>query len=270
MSEPRSHTADEVAKLLGLSLAEVRRCARAGFLTAQPDGGGELRFQFQDLVVLRKAAAMMSGRIRPHRVRAALRKLRDQLPDGRPISGVDVTTDGSRIVAREGSAVWDPMSGQLQLDFQARKPLREVTVARPAVDPKAAARHYEEGCALEEEGKDAEAAYRRAVELDPDHLDARVNLGRLLHEKGRPADAEACYRAVLKSGPHAVASFNLAIVLEDLGREDDALAAYHQAIAADPDCEDAYFNLSRLYERRGERAFALRALRTYRNLTRRP
>lgn len=74
----------------------------------------------------------------------------------------------------------------------------------------------------------------------------------------------------LRQPPHAVASFNLAVVLEDSGQEDNALTAYHQAIAADPDCEDAYFNLSRLYERRGERAFALRALRTYRNLTRRP
>lgn len=271
MSEPSSHNASEVAKLLGLSLAEVRRCARAGFLTAQPDGAGELRFQFQDLVVLRKAAAMMSGRIRPHRVRAALRLLREQLTDGRTISGLDVTADGARIVAREGSSVWDPFSGQMQLNFQERKPLRDVTVARPAADPKTAARLYEDGCALEEAGREgAEAVYRRAVELDPDHLDARVNLGRLLHEKGRPAEAEPHYRAVLKCGPHAVASFNLAVALEDLGQEDNALTAYHQAIAADPDCEDAYFNLSRLYERRGERAFALRALRTYRNLTRRP
>jgi tetratricopeptide (TPR) repeat protein len=269
MSEARSHTASEVAKLLGLSLAEVRRCARAGFLTPQIDGTGEPRFQFQDLVVLRKAAQMMSGRIRPHRVRAALRKLRDQLPVGQPISGVDVSADGAQIVAREGTNVWDPFSGQMQLNFQERRALRAVTVARPAVDPKAAARSYEEGCVLEEEGRDgAEAAYRRAVELDPDHADARVNLGRLLHEKGKPAEAEPHYRAVLKCGPHAVASFNLAVVLEDLGKEDDALLAYQQAIAADSDCEDAYFNLSRLYERRGERASALRALRTYRNLTR--
>jgi tetratricopeptide (TPR) repeat protein len=265
MSEPRSYTASEVAKLLGLSLAEVRRCARAGFLNTKDD-----QFLFQDLVVLRKAAAMISGRIRPHRVRAALQKVRSQLPDGQPISGVEVSAEGARIVAREGSSVWDPFSGQMQLNFQERKPLVAVAVARPAVDPRSAARLYDEGCALEEAGSaDAEAAYRRAVELDPEHLDAQVNLGRLLHEKGRPAEAVPFYGAVLKAGPHAVASFNLAVALEDLGQEDDAMNAYHQAIAADPDCEDAYFNLSRLYERRGERAAALRALRTYRNLTRR-
>lgn len=64
-------------------------------------------------------------------------------------------------------------------------------------------------------------------------------------------------------------SFNLGVALEDLGREDDAIRAYQAAIASDPNAEDAYFNLSHIYERRGERAAALRALIAYRNLTRR-
>lgn len=265
------HTASEVASLLGLSLAEVRRCARSGFLTTEFDEHGEERFSFQDLVVLRQAAALMSGRIRPHRVRAALRKLREQLGEGRPLSGLDVSSEGARIVVADGQSRWDPMSGQMQLNFQGRKEAAPVAVARPAVDPRGAAEHYERGCELEEAGAPgAEAAYRRAVQLDPTHLDARVNLGRMLHESGKLAAAEEEYRAVLAAGPHATASFNLAVALEDQGREDDALHAYHEAIAADPNCEDAYFNLARIYERRGERASALRALRTYRNLTRGP
>ncbi len=269
MSEAHSHTASEVAQLLGLSLAEVRRCAKAGFLTAQPDGSGEVRFSFQDLVVLRRAAAMMSGRIRPHRVRAALKRVRDQLPEGRPVSGVHVSNEGQRIVAQEGREIWDPLSGQMQLNFQERRKTGEFSLVRPPPNERNAAQHYEQACELDESGQPgAEAAYRKAVELDPGHLDARVNLGRLLHEAGRLEEAQTHYRGVLKDGPHSLASFNLAVVLEDLGQEDAALRAYQEAIAADPDCEDAYFNLSRIYERRGERASALRALRTYRNLTR--
>src|SRR5437763_7444633 len=105
------HTANEVGSLLGLSLAEVRRCARAGFLTAQPDADGEVRFSFQDLVVLRQAASLMSGRIRPHSVRAALTRLREQLADGRPLSGLDVSSEGRRIVVGDGQSRWEPMSG---------------------------------------------------------------------------------------------------------------------------------------------------------------
>jgi hypothetical protein len=71
---------------------------------------------------------MISGRVPPYRVRAALRKLRAQLHDGRPMSGVDVSAEGARIIAREGTSAWDPLSGQLLLNFQERKPLTAVTV----------------------------------------------------------------------------------------------------------------------------------------------
>ena len=84
-------------------------------------------------------------------------------------------------------------------------------------------------------------------------------------DQERRIDDEDMYRRA-----HTLAHQVSGAVHRSLSQEDAAVAAYHQAIAADPDCEDAYFNLSRLYERRGERAFALRALRTYRNLTRRP
>jgi len=39
-------------------------------------------------------------------------------------------------------------------------------------------------------------------------------------------------------------------------------------LAADPDLADAHFNLSRLYEDTGDRAAALRHLRSYSQLTR--
>ena len=104
------------------------------------------------------------------------------------------------------------------------------------------------------------------VEPEPDR--EALNLGRLLHERGKLSEAEQEYRRVLVWGPHSLASFNLGVALEDLGRVDEAIAAYQSALAASPDCEDAYFNLARIYERRGERLAALRALRAYRTLTR--
>jgi len=65
----------------------------------------------------------------------------------------------------------------------------------------------------------------------------------------------------------AALSFNLAVVLEDLHREPDAIAAYREALALDPQFADAHFNLAGLYERRGEKAAALRHLKTYKRLT---
>src|SRR5438094_9924877 len=109
--------AREVAKMLGLSVSEVRAYVRAGFLEPTRGPRGELRFSFQDLVLLRTAKGLISQNVAPARVRKALRKLRAQLPDGRPLSGVHISAEGNRIVVRDGRTRWQPESGQALLDF---------------------------------------------------------------------------------------------------------------------------------------------------------
>ncbi|MGH0032927.1 MAG: tetratricopeptide repeat protein, partial [Myxococcota bacterium] len=111
-------------------------------------------------------------------------------------------------------------------------------------------------------------AYRRAVELDPQHADAAINLGCLHHERGRLAEAEKHYRAALAARPDATGWFDLAVVLEDQGRDDEARRAYEAALASDAACAEAHFNLAGLLERAGESAAALRHLTAYRRLSR--
>ena len=108
--------------------------------------------------------------------------------------------------------------------------------------------HYAKGLALEDTDPDgARAAYEACLAADPQHMEARINLGRLLHMAGRLADAERVYRSAKK--PESVLLFNLAVLLEDLEREPDAIVAYREALALDPQLADAHFNLARLYER---------------------
>src|SRR5438105_1406393 len=86
--------AREVAKMVGLSVSQVRAYVRAGFLEPTRGPHGELRFSFQDLVLLRTAKGLVSARIAPRRVRSALRKLKEQLPEGRPLRGVHIRALG--------------------------------------------------------------------------------------------------------------------------------------------------------------------------------
>jgi len=117
--------------------------------------------------------------------------------------------------------------------------------------------------------KEAMAAYRHALDLNPGLPDAHINLGRLLHEAGSATAAEAHYRRALELRPEdAVAAFNLGVALEDQGREQEALVAYEAAVKVDPSAADAHFNAARLYERLGYRAAALRHLGAYQRLTR--
>ena len=81
------YTTEEVARLLGLSPAQIRSYTRAGFLSPSPSRAarGELRFSFQDLVLLRAAKGLMAARIPAAQIRRSLRRLKQQLPRGRAL-----------------------------------------------------------------------------------------------------------------------------------------------------------------------------------------
>jgi tetratricopeptide (TPR) repeat protein len=261
--------------MLDLPVPEVRRLARAGFVAAMRGPRNELRFSFQDLVLLRAAAGLVHARVPPARVRRALRQLRAQLPEGRPLTGVRVAADGEHVVVQDGGARWHPETGQALLDFGvgdlARKVAPIVRAARRgAPAPLDAEAWYRWGCDLEDAAPaEARDAYRRALALDGGHAGAHLNLGRLLHEGGDSHGAELHYRLALQSPDHrALAAFNLGVALEDQGLHDEALLAYARSIEADRTLADAHYNASRLLERIGRRGDALRHLAEYRRLTR--
>jgi tetratricopeptide (TPR) repeat protein len=260
----------EVATLLGLSQAQIRSCARAGFVAPQIGPRGELLFSFQDLVLLRTAKALLAARIPQRRIRIALQNLHAQLPQGQPLTAVRISAQGHHVVARDGGEAWHPESGQTLLDFEVADLAREAAALEPRRPAfQTAADWYEHGVELEAgDAAAAMAAYRRALAIDPDLADAHLNLGRLLHEGGDPARAETHYRRALAIDPgDALAAYNLGVALQDRQQPREAAAAYEQAIALDPTLADAHFNLSGIYEQLGEKAAAFRHLRTYRSLT---
>src|SRR5512147_3036579 len=107
----------DVARILGLPEAEVRRFARAGFVSPRRGPRNALRFSFQDLVLLRAAAELVKAEVPASRVRRALRRLQGQLPAGRSLASLAVTAEGEEIVVRDGAARWQPETGQVLLDF---------------------------------------------------------------------------------------------------------------------------------------------------------
>ncbi len=273
----KGYSTREVAKLLAVPDSRVRGYVRAGFLSPERGAGRRWRFSFQDLVFLRTAGGLVEAGVPHRRIRRALRRLRAQMPANRPLTGVRIAAEGSRIVVEEGSRRWQPESGQILFDFGAADAQENSPVVRRALreareDPGelSADDWYEWACELEPASPaEARDAYARALELDPDHTDALVNLGRLLHESGEPAAAEPLYRRALELRPEdATAAFNLGVALEDLRRLPEALLEYQHAVRLDPDNADAHFNAAALAERLGRPAEALRHLRTYRRLTR--
>jgi DNA-binding transcriptional MerR regulator len=302
------YSAQEVAAMLGLPPARLRAYVRSGLLSEEQGEHGRRRFSFQDLLLLRTAEGLVAERIPPRRVVQALKKLREHLDRERggrvdldaddagaapirPLTGVPLSTDGDRIVAHEGSARWQPESGQVLLTFPDARPADgdghgdadadgpiPLSTRRGQASAGATAEAGEvsaddlyriAGTLEETDPVHAVHTYRQALALDPGHADAHVNLGRLLHEAGELAEAERHYRATLGLRPDdATAAFNLAVAIEDQGRDDEALEQYERAITIDGRNADAHYNAARLYEKIGKYTAAIRHLRAYRELVR--
>jgi tetratricopeptide (TPR) repeat protein len=274
--------------MIGVSAGRLRAYLRSGVLSPERGTRGELRFSFQDLLLLRQAEGLVNQRIPPHRVRRALRKLRERLTDDRPLTGVSLGAVGPEVVVHEQGARWQAESGQVLLQFDDAQPgvaetplvalpTRTATAATAAgigasgdLVPPTVEQMYELGCDLDEADPErAESSYRQVLEQSPQHADAHINLGRILHERGDLTTAEEHYRRALTIRPNdATANFNLGVALEDGGRHREALEAYQLSIAADERNADAHYNAARLYDLMGDYASALRHLRICRDLAR--
>lgn len=265
----------EVAEVLDLPTSTILSWTRSGLLTPERGSKGAYVFSFQDIVLLRAAKELLDSEVPARRVRTALAALRHQLPVGRPLSAVHISAIGDRVLVRDDSAVWEPDSGQFTIDFlvadvaEAAEPIARRVVADQAGDAGMSADDWYD-TALDLEAITPESAihaYREALTREPDHADAHVNLGRLLHERGDLVEAERHYRAASAADAEGGrARYNLGVVLEDLDRAEEAVLAYRDAIRVDEGLATAHFNLSRLCEARGDAAEALSHLATYKRL----
>ncbi len=91
----------------------------------------------------------------------------------------------------------------------------------------------------------AATALGDALRLAPEAAQPRVQLGRVLQDQGKAAEAEACYRQALQIDPgHASTIYNLATLLQGQGRLPEAIAAYQEVVRLDPANFSAHNNLA--------------------------
>jgi tetratricopeptide (TPR) repeat protein len=270
----------DLERLFGLPASAVRALVRAGNINPVRRKG-KLHYTFQDLVVLRTASALRAAKISSQRINRTLQELRSALPSEASLNRLSLTALGNRIAIRENGTLRESESGQYALALEIVEEKGQLHVIRREKDggsacssaaasaaPSAAATSdelYDRALALEDSAPEqARSGYEAVLQADPHHLEARINLGRLLHEAGLLREAEAVYRGAAQR--EALLTFNLAVLLEDLGREPDAIKAYRETLAMDPGFADAHFNVARLYERAHDPQSSLRHLLAYRRM----
>ncbi|MEM7011737.1 MAG: tetratricopeptide repeat protein, partial [Verrucomicrobiota bacterium] len=103
---------------------------------------------------------------------------------------------------------------------------------------------------------EAEAAYRKAIDLDPKFVEPWSNLGLLLSDHlERHEEAEAAYRKAIDIDPKFPGPWNnLGLLLtEHFDRHEDAEAVYRKAIEFDPKHASPWINLAHLLTRQFKR-----------------
>ena len=119
-------------------------------------------------------------------------------------------------------------------------------------------------CGSSGEIDEAEAHYRRAIEIDPNYAEAHNNLGLLLDDRGRRAEAAEQFRKALEINPQYVqAHNNLGVLLMNQGMMADAIVQFRAAVALDPKFDLAHGNLGRALSHQGQNTAAAAELRAF-------
>lgn len=256
--------------MLGLSRTTISGLIAAGFVRPVRGARNQHRFSFQDLMLMRTAFALQQASIPPRRILRSLAKLKSELPVEVPLTGLRITAVGADVAVRQRSGQWEADTGQLLMDFEIADVAGTVSFISAASLPKSDAPHdwFKQGEALEKtDAKAAEDAYRLAISVDPARPAPYLNLGALLCESGRCAEAVQLYEdALAVVGHDPLIHFNLAVALEDLGHVDAAIVAYERALRLDVDFADAHYNLGMILEKRGDGVGALRHFNAFRRL----
>lgn len=132
--------------------------------------------------------------------------------------------------------------------------MNQTTTARGAGEQRLGALLQEAIMALQSGQRErAEKAARAAAGLAPDNADAHVVLATVLHNTGRPREAEHHYVECLRLHPyHVRALTNLGLLKLNAGHAKEAVAALETAVTVSPAATESLHLLARAYGLAGQ------------------
>ncbi len=257
----------EVSHILGIKPSRLKYWKQIGLVA--PRRRGAFCYDFQDLIYLKTTQGLIARGLPATSVKQSLESLKKKIPDiERNLNSQRVYAFGNRVLIRHRNRLMDTRSGQLVFEFDIED--RAETASEKVVNfssSKTAEEWFEEGLAHDSpEGSFERAlgAYESAIQVNPNYVDAYVNIGTLYYDRQKFEKAQRYYRQALARDPHhAKAYFNLGNVLDELGCSDKAIELYEKAIQVDSSFSDAYFNLATICEKLGIQDTAIKHWTSY-------
>ena len=255
----------DVLRILRITGQQLAGWQKAGLVAESKS------YSFFDLIQLKKVRDLRAKKVRPAVIRESLQAMLKQVAGmENPLLEAGSFSVGSRVAFRHQGHTMEPIAGQFVMDFSPHEVVAAHTKLRAMHTAETAAEFFSRGIALEEDltnQSDAIGAYKKCLELEPDHAAAHINLGTLYYNHRDYASAEKHYRAAITADArYALAYFDLGNVLDETGRLPEAARAYKQAIQLAPTYADAHYNLALAYEKMKQPRRALRHWRTYTKL----
>jgi hypothetical protein len=240
-AEPAEIPLDHLAESTGLEPAIVRLMGLFDLIDAHDE-----RCSFRDLVTAREVARLLRENVSFGEILDGVGRINRREPVSHPLARHKlVCAEDGRLVVRLGERF-------AELDGQLCLPLPEA--GNPSIDLL-----FEAAEEAEEEGDfaQAEALYRRCVDLDRRDPIIAFNLANVLREQGQVREAKWYLQLALTIDPwFAEAWYNLAMLLQAEGRGEFVRDHLERAIAADPEYSDPVYNLARWLFEGGELAAA--------------
>ena len=245
----------QASKILEIRIGRLRYWDRIGLVKPSLRQGGQVFYDFQDLICLRTAKNIIQNGVAATHLNRSVTSLIRRFPEKEHhLSSLRVFALGDRVIAAKGDRLVDSLSGQYLLGLDWKRVRGEV---RERVDSFAGTREadewYEEGLRHDSDPSTQEQAlhaYRQAIKLNPCHEQAFVHLGTLYYRRRKYQQAERSFSRALEITPgNAVALFHLGVVFEECNLQDKARACYEQALAAKPDFPEAHYHLAGVAEK---------------------
>jgi tetratricopeptide (TPR) repeat protein len=258
------YTQADVLRILRLTQRQLAAWEKAELIAAAET------YSFFDLLQIKKVRDLCARKVRPAVIRQSLQAMQKQVAGmENPLLEAGAYTTGHRVAFRHEGRLLEPIAGQFVMDFSATEKVirRSAPESGPALVENDASELFSRGIALEENpGTQAEAiaAYRKVLELEPNHPAAHINLGTLHYNRQDYGQAERHYRSAIEIDPrYALAYFDLGNVLDETGRVQEAIQTYKTALQLAPTYADAHYNLALAYEKIREPRKAVKHWRSY-------